>query len=114
MAEHQPTKWKLFCIVVGGNTSFSVKISSDETVDDLKKAIKKEKEHDFAGFDADRLTLFKVDVPALDLSKALEQIPKLDLSSATMNPVLKLSRYYSTTPSEEMIHILIHTPEIRK
>ena len=51
----------LFCLVKG-NTSenaFSVKISRDEPISELKKAIKAEKQNDFAGIDADKLKLWR-------------------------------------------------------
>jgi hypothetical protein len=114
MAQHQPTNWTVFCIVDNRNNPFSVKIQPDATVGVLKKAIKLEKLPEFDNIDADRLTLFKVDVPALDLGKASEQIDGFDLASMKMNPVLKLSKYYSDTPSEETIHILVQTPNTRK
>jgi hypothetical protein len=114
MAEHQPVNWTIFCLVVDENNPFSVEIRPDATVDGLKKAIKKEKHPDFDSFAADRLTLFKVDAPALDLNKAREQIAALDLSSKEMNPLFKLNKYYSAAPPEETIHILVQTPSTRK
>jgi len=39
---------------------FSVKIGKSETVDGLKKAIKKEKKHALVGIDADTLNIWKV------------------------------------------------------
>jgi Crinkler effector protein N-terminal domain len=115
MAEHQPTKWKLFCIVVGGNTSFSVKISPDETVDDLKKKIKKEKEHDFAGFDADRLTLYLVNLPDDDdLAKNVKQ----PLTIEPLTPLKKMTKQVEDLlprgPTKERVHILVQTPDTRK
>jgi Crinkler effector protein N-terminal domain len=77
---------------------FRSRFNQMQTVGMLKKAIKLERQPEFNGIDADRLTLFEVDVPALDLSKASEQIDGFDLASMKMNPVLKLSEYYSTTP----------------
>jgi hypothetical protein len=54
----------LLCLVKGNKTAnaFSVKISRDEPVSELKKAIKAEKQNDFAGVDADKLKLWKVPI----------------------------------------------------
>ena len=117
MAEDQPAKWGIFCVVIDENSPFSVKIQPDATVDELKKAIKLKKQPDFDGFPADSLTLFKVEVLALDLSKALKQIEALDLSSSPemkMNPLFELKDYYSDAPPKKTIHILVQTPSIGK
>ena len=114
MAEDQPAKWTLFCIVVDEDTPFLVKIQSDATVGDLKDAIKKEKQPDFDGFAAHKLTLFKVDVHAVDLSKAREQIAAFDSSSPEMNPVFEVKEFYSAAPPKKTIRILVQTPITRK
>nr|QUJ09333.1 crinkler 6 [Plasmopara viticola] len=50
---------KLFCAVVGEKGSaFPVTINASESVSDLKKAIKKEKENDLKAIDAEKLQLF--------------------------------------------------------
>lgn len=52
---------KLFCWVLNGsNKPFSVTIGGSETVDDLKKVIKKEKEPELDHLAADRIILWKV------------------------------------------------------
>jgi len=55
----------LLCLVKGNTTTnaFSVKISRDEPISELKKAIKAEKQNDFAGVDADKLKLWKKEIP---------------------------------------------------
>ncbi|KAG3199800.1 hypothetical protein PC129_g24000, partial [Phytophthora cactorum] len=53
---------KLFCAIVGvAGSAFSVRVDESdepESVDDLKKEIKKEKPNDFKDVDADKLQLF--------------------------------------------------------
>ncbi|KAG0342727.1 hypothetical protein BG000_002072 [Podila horticola] len=58
----------LFCLVDGEATSnaFSIKISSNDTVDDLKNLIKARKTNDFSDIDADKLTLWRVSIPITD------------------------------------------------
>lgn len=49
----------LFCAIVGEQGDpFSVTVTVKQTVDDLKKAVKKEKENDVKAIDADKLQLF--------------------------------------------------------
>ncbi|KAF8949668.1 hypothetical protein BGZ46_005002, partial [Entomortierella lignicola] len=55
-------KVKLFCILDGDSTAFPVKIACDDTVGELKKAIKEEKPNDLQGLDADKLILFHVSI----------------------------------------------------
>jgi len=62
MAERQLPNWRIFCVIIDENSPFSVKIQSDATVGELKRAIKVKKQPSFDDFAADRLTLFKVDV----------------------------------------------------
>jgi hypothetical protein len=51
----------LFCLVKGNTTAnaFSVKISRDEPISELKDVIKAKKPNDFA----DKLKLWKVEIP---------------------------------------------------
>ena len=53
------TMIKLFCWIFGDRELFAVKISPDETVFDLKKAIVAEKPNRLQGIDADSLCLWK-------------------------------------------------------
>ncbi|CAB4428560.1 unnamed protein product [Rhizophagus irregularis] len=51
--------------LIKGNTTanaFPIRIDKNSLVCDLKKAIKAEKQNDFAGVDADRLKLWKVEI----------------------------------------------------
>jgi len=51
----------LFCWVLNkSDRPFSVKIGKSETVDGLKKVIKKEKEHSLVGIDANTLNIWEV------------------------------------------------------
>src|SRR4051812_45711002 len=99
----------LLCLVKG-NTSenaFSVKISRDEPISELKDAIKAKKQNDFAGIDADRLKLWKVTIP--DDQDDL-------LSNLTLNErdellaTKKISKYFPDSPPEEHIHVIVKLP----
>ncbi len=54
----------LFCLVKENvfENAFSVKISKDEPISELKDAIKTKKQNDFAEIDADKLKLWKVTI----------------------------------------------------
>jgi len=56
----------LFCLVKENTTAnaFEVDIEKDKSISHLKKAIKAEKQNDFAGVDADKLKLWKVSIPS--------------------------------------------------
>ena len=59
-------KLKIFCLVLPDPSRhlFSVSIDNDQTIDDLKDAIKLKKVNDFKDIDADKLILYKVLMPA--------------------------------------------------
>jgi hypothetical protein len=107
-ADAAATPWEIFCLVVGEDIPSLIEVQSNATVYKLKKAIKAEKAK-FASIDADSLTLFKVDVPAQDMGKALEEIAALE-SSKEMHPLFELREYYVTAPPKKTIHILVRTP----
>ena len=54
---------KLFCVVHPSSSPFSVKLGNDDTVDDLKTAIKLKNPHRIDDIDAAELTLYKVSIP---------------------------------------------------
>src|ERR1044071_3568431 len=99
----------LLCLVKGNTlaNAFSVKISRDEPVSELKKAIKAEKQNDFAGVDTDKLRLWKKEIP--DDQNDL-------LSSLTLNDrdellaTKKISKYFPDSPPEEHIHVIVKLP----
>ncbi|KAF9189597.1 hypothetical protein BGZ49_003794 [Haplosporangium sp. Z 27] len=56
-------KVKLFCIIDGDSTAFSVKIEPEDTVDDLKDAIKIKQSPSFNDIQASNLVLWIVTIP---------------------------------------------------
>jgi Crinkler effector protein N-terminal domain len=115
MAEHPPADWTLFCIVINGESAFPVDIQSNTTVGALKKAIKKEKEPEFDGFAADRLTLYLVNLlDDDDLAKNVKQ----PLAIEPLTPLIKVTKQVGDLlprgPTKETVHILVQTPDPRK
>lgn len=113
MAEHRTANWTIFYIVVDEKNPFSVEIQPDTTIHGLKKAIKEEQRPKFDRFDANNLTLFKVDIPDDDnLEENVNQF--LVTKPKALRVTWELSDYYETTPPEEMVHILVQPPENSK
>src|ERR1044072_3045852 len=100
----------LFCLVKG-NTSenaFSVKISRDEPISELKEVIKAKKQNDFAGVDADKLRLWKKEIPD-DQDDLLINLTLND--GDELLATKKISKYFPDSPPEEHIHVLVSPPE---
>ncbi|PKY41674.1 hypothetical protein RhiirA4_539787 [Rhizophagus irregularis] len=94
-----------------GNTTanaFSVKISRDEPVSELKKAIKAEKAPKFDHFLADKLKLWKVSIPGDHLDDQLKNLKLND--SDELSAIKKISKYLPDSPAEEHIHVLVEPP----
>src|SRR6059058_5465047 len=90
----------LLCLVKGNTlaNAFSVKISRDEPVSELKKAIKAEKQNDFAGVDADRLKLWKVSIPG-DHDDQLRNLILQD--SDELLAINDIGDYWPTSPPKK-------------
>ena len=100
----------LFCIVHGEQdaTPFSIRVSGENTVDELKKFIKLEKQPEFDLIAADRLKLWKWNQPA-----SASMVKDVDLdSSKVLNPMTKISNVFrDDSPKEECVHIIVKAPE---
>ncbi|KAF9198872.1 hypothetical protein BGZ49_000187, partial [Haplosporangium sp. Z 27] len=103
----------LFCLVDGESTSnaFSIKIPLNDTVDDIKKAIKVQKSVAFADVDADMLTLWCVSIPDDDNDNDKQPI-LLDIlpEKKKLKATAKLSKVIDTELPEDTIHIIISNP----
>ena len=100
----------LFCLVKGNTTAnaFSVKISRDEPISELKDAIKAKKQNDFAGVDADRLKLWKVTIP----DDQDDLLSKLTLNDGDeLLATREIGDYWTEKPPKRNIHVIISPPE---
>lgn len=99
----------LICFVQGNasTNTFPIDIDGSKLVGHLKKAIKMEKQIDFADVDADKLRLWKVEIPDDhdDQLRSLSLRNKDELLASK-----KISRYFPVTPPEEHIHVIIKSP----
>ncbi|ORZ10673.1 hypothetical protein BCR41DRAFT_372414 [Lobosporangium transversale] len=101
------TKLKLFCIVEGELTSFSVTILSNETIDDLKKVIKAEKAPDLNYIASNKLTLELI--PGGATKEGLLSFPKGSVK--VLDELEKLSTYFPEGAAEGLIHIIVKVPQ---
>src|SRR4051794_12986254 len=102
----------LFCLVHGDpvERAFEIDISNDKSVSRLKKEIKKQKENDFRNIDADKLTLWKVDI-SHDDEDAVKQLALKETDVIKkMSPVSRIGKYYHEEPAEGLIHVVIERP----
>ncbi|KAG0012920.1 hypothetical protein BGZ80_011418 [Entomortierella chlamydospora] len=106
-------KVKLFCILDGDSTAFPVKVATDETVGELKTAIKSENKNLFDDVDSRELTLWSVSIASspkrqiiLDnLLKEKDNTPK-----ELEDPTSEISEVFGTAPAKKTIHVIVRRP----
>jgi len=108
--------YKIWCIIIGETTPFSVKVDQTESVHDLKKGVKTEKAPLLNAFAPDQLTLYKihVDTTKTTYTTVVQDISQ-DLSNTQkvkrLDPMDELSDVFGTMgPPKEKIHILVERP----
>jgi hypothetical protein len=104
-------KIKLFCVTDGTSLPFSVDISTDAYVDDLKKIIKVEKQNDFGSIDADKLTLWRASIPSspkkqISLS-SLTSDEKTKLMLEELDPTKTITEIFGTDLPKGTIHLVV-------
>ena|ERR1051325_4604557 len=99
----------LLCLVKGNTTAkaFSVKIGRDETISELKKTIKAEKAPEFDSFPANKLKLWKVEIP----DEQEDALLNLSLQENALLPTREIGEYW-TKPPKKHIHVIVETPEM--
>jgi hypothetical protein len=125
---------KLYAYVVGHGAAFSVPLDDVEDINDMKKAILKEKPNDLKDIDADRLTLQghppEFDSDQLTLYKvrlvddnclrerASEELAKLrEKKGSVLQSTRKLSKYFddtywhAITDDDGIVHVLVEIPD---
>ncbi|KAF9986697.1 hypothetical protein BGZ65_006582 [Modicella reniformis] len=98
----------IWCVVDGESTAFSVKPKSAESVDDLKKAIKKQRPNDLAKVAADRLALWKVSIPIEDDERPISLDNLTDKKKLKVSD--KISVHFPETPANGIVHIIVQLP----
>src|ERR1044071_640913 len=99
----------LLCLVKENTlaNAFPVDIDKDQLVGHLKEAIKTKKQNDFAGIDADKLRLWKKEIPD-DQDDLLSNLTLND--GDELLATKKISKYFSDSPPEEHIHVIVKLP----
>lgn len=99
----------IFCVVDGESTPFSIDVSPDDTVGNLKDLIKN-KTKQFGDIAAKELILWKVLIPVdNDKNPPIVKLDNLE-DKKKLIPTTMLSYLYPTYPPESSIHIVIHRP----
>ena len=116
---------KIFCCILGSDRLFPVDITEDQTVGDLKEAIKKKKEPDLDHLPADALDLWKVSgsllLPVLTIDLHQVSIPEdanLQNNMSKFVPVreevlkssYELSEVFVDPPARKHLHIIVRVP----
>ena len=108
---------KLFCLIYPNpnhtRQPFPVTINTDETVDDLKKAIKLENAPRLDDIAAHELTLYKVSIP--DDDNLLQTLSDMMLNVGDgcvtkLRATTRLSKVFPDGVEDEHVHILAQKP----
>ncbi|KAF9405509.1 hypothetical protein BGZ76_006557, partial [Entomortierella beljakovae] len=97
------------------SSKFSVEINAEKTIDDLKKAIKKEKPNDLNNIDADKLALSCVAIPSSPI-RTIKLNNLAENDTKIMQPILLdesddlISEKFDATPPRKTIHIIVQRP----
>ena len=97
----------LFCLVDGEQAPFAVDIESTETISKLKEAIKLENAPEFDDIAADRLTLWRVSVPAVPDKNVCVSLNSVAEKEELATASAKLFKVFDYELPEEAIHIIV-------
>ena len=110
----------LSCLVIGENpyeNVFEVDIDNNKTVNRLKKAIKEEQPQTFTNVDSKDIKLWKVNISLKEPNEKLVVVNtkinvniKEDLGGEELPPLSKISKYFTSQPVDEHIHIIVQRP----
>jgi hypothetical protein len=108
--------YKLFCVLQSElGSPFPVNIAATDTFGDLKDAIKAKQPETLGMINADRLTLYRIDVDVSGVTTEEQIREKLEgqsqpKSMARLNPMSELGEIYLHEPPKKMIHVLVVPP----
>ncbi|KAF9295177.1 hypothetical protein BGZ74_010945, partial [Mortierella antarctica] len=102
----------LFCLVDGEDTSnaFSIRIPSNDAVDDLKSLIKAGQSPIFDDITAESLTLWRVSIPVVPANKHKPIVLSEIDSSTELGPTDDISDAFGDQLPKNTIHIVIRQP----
>ncbi|GBB93360.1 hypothetical protein RclHR1_21560003 [Rhizophagus clarus] len=97
----------LLCLVKGNTlaNAFAVNIDRKKLVSHLKKVIKAERQNDFAGVNADKLRLWKVEIGSDYLDDPLKNLTLNDNNKLSV--INEIGDYWTEKPPKKHIHVLV-------
>ncbi len=102
----------LGCFVVGEDKAFIIETDSIKTISQLRDTIKAYKENVFKTFDANQITLWKVDIPVMK-----KQEINTDTNIAQKFGAVELKEdfdtieeHFGTNPTAKHIHVIVYPP----
>ena len=95
-------EYELFCLIENDSEPFSIKVSTDETVENLKKSIIMDQgPPELSDLHPRDLKLWQVD-------KQRNEIKPGELENDnSLDPTWKINRYWEAKPHDERIHVYI-------
>jgi len=106
-------KYTLWCLVLGEESIFSVKVDETQSVDDLKDKIKNENPCTLKDVSASELTLYKLASDVDENQSEVEDIKheQFDLKKKQpLHPMDELTGIFSDTVNIKLIHVLVVRP----
>ena len=128
--------FKIWCLVNSTKSekksekAFSVQVRSDDTVDDLKKAIKVVKPNYYEKIDADDLALWRVEIPAKNLPILIQSLKddetlldslqeeqkeqeeqEKQKKKTKLHEMAVISDVFKEKPPTSTIHIIVQLPQ---
>ncbi|KAG0019072.1 hypothetical protein BGZ82_000267 [Podila clonocystis] len=100
----------LFCLVNGEATPFSIKIPSNDTIDELKKMIKTEKTPEFDDIAADKLTLWHVSIPIPPPTERKAVFLSEVESPTELDPSDDILDAFTDSPPKKTIRVIVQRP----
>jgi hypothetical protein len=102
----------LGCFVVGEDKAFIIETDRIKTISQLRDSIKAYKENVFKTFDANQITLWKVDIPVM---KKLEINTDTNIAQNFGAVELKedfdtIEEHFGTNPTAKHIHVIVYPP----
>ena len=97
--------YEIFCVIENISGPFSVDVTADVTISNLKRRIKDQNANILRDVDAIQLKLWRVEIP---------DDQEIDFSSLApedeLKPTRRINRYWEATPPEEHVHVLVKPP----
>ena len=98
--------YTIFCLVLEEKTAFSVKIEKNETVDELKKLVKRERSDVFADIAFVSLELYRVDI-ADNKNLVANVNKKMERQPTALRGTHKIANMRVGAPKDKVIHIVV-------